>query len=260
MSDIPFDPVEGMFRLALTTVLLIVVIILSHLKKIGIGKEVVIAVIRGFLQLMVLALLFAFIFDAPDWWLMVWALFAAMVAMAGWTSSKRVKEIPRAWDVTTPSITAGAALSLSVMAVTGIMPLSPQFVIPLSGMAFGNTMNVCSLTLNRIAAELKNNKGRIEAALALGATSQQAAEPYIRVSVRTALIPNIDSLKTLGIIFIPGAMAGLLMAGTSPYVAAVFQIAVFLMILSAGIVTSILVSHLAMKRLFTDAHQLVDMI
>jgi len=259
VSGIPYDAFEGLLRLACTAVLMMVVIILSYIKKIGIGREVVIATVRGFAQLMILALVFALIFDAPDWWIFVCMLFAAMIAMAGWTSSKRVREIPRAWEITTPSIIAGAALSLSVMALTGIMPLNPQFVIPLSGMAFGNTMNVCSLTLNRIAAEMKNNRQRIEAALALGATSQQAAEPYLRVSVKTALIPNIDSLKTLGIIFIPGAMAGLLMAGTPPLVAAEYQIVVFFMILSAGIVTSMSASHFATKRLFTDAHQLVEL-
>jgi len=145
------------------------------------------------------------------------------------------------------------------MAVTGIMPLDPQFVIPLSGMVFGNSMNVSSLTLNRIVGEIRNNRERVEAALVLGATSSQAAESYLRVSVRAGLISNIDSLKTLGIIFIPGTMAGLMMAGASPVLAAVYQIAVYFMILGAGIVTSLLASHFAVKRLFTEAHQLVEM-
>ena len=259
MSDIPYDATEGLIRLGYTAVLLVVVILLSHLKRIGIGKEVVVATARGFCQLMLLALVFAFIFEAPDWWLMVWALFAVMVAMAGYTSARRVPEIPKAWEITTPSITSGAALSLSVMALTGIMPMQPQFVIPLAGMAFGNSMNVSSLTLNRIVGEIRNNRAKVEAALALGATSAQAMESYLRVSVRAGLISNIDSLKTLGIIFIPGAMAGLLMAGTSPFLAAEFQIMVYFMILGAGIVTALLASHFSVKRLFTEAHQLVEM-
>ena len=260
LSEIPFDATEGMLRLFYTSILLVIIIILSYLKKVGVGKEIIIASIRGFCQLMFLALIFAFIFDSPNWWLLIWALFAVMIVMAGWTSSKRVKEIPKAWNITTPSILSGAAIALIIMAFTGIMPMEPQFVIPLTGMAFGNAMNVCSLTLNRTVAEVKNNKHRIEAALALGATAKVAVEPYLRVSIKSALIPNIDSLKTLGIIFIPGAMTGLLMAGTEPLVAAEYQVVVYFMILSAGIVTSIIASYLSVKRIFTEAHQLVELL
>ena len=155
-----------------------------------------------------------------------------------------------------PSIVIGSSITLSIMFLTEIMISKPEFVIPLSGMAFGNTMNICSLCLNRIIGEVKNNRTKIEAALALGATSDQAIDPYIKTSVRAAMIPSIDSIKILGIIFIPGAMAGLLMSGTEPLVAAEYQIAVYFMIFCAGIITAITVSSLARKRLFTEAHQL----
>lgn len=258
MAEIPYDAWEGMYRLGLTAVLLVIVILLSYLKRIGIGKEAALASARGFLQLMVLALVFSYIFESPDWMLLIWLLFTAMTIMAGYTSARRAKEIPRAWEITTPSIVTGTAITLCIMVITGIMPLGPQFIIPLSGMAFGNTMNICSLSLNRIIGELKNNRDKIEAALALGATSDQAIDPYVRVSIRAAMIPSIDSLKVLGIIFIPGAMAGLLMSGTPPLVAAEYQIVVYFMIFSAGIITAMMVSALAKKRLFTEAHQLRD--
>ena len=258
LAEIPFDAWEGLIRLGFTAVLLLIVFVLSYLKKLGVGKEAALASIRGFLQLMILAILFGFIFDSPDWMLYTWTLFIAMAILAGYTSARRAKEIPNAWRITTPSIVIGTALTLVIMAFTGIMPVQAQFVIPLAGMAFGNTMNICSLSLNRIIGEIKNNRDKIEAALALGATSDQAIDPYIQTSVRAALIPSIDSLKTLGIIFIPGAMAGLLMSGTPPLVAAEYQIVVFFMIFSAGIMTATVVSSLARKRLFTEAHQLCE--
>jgi putative ABC transport system permease protein len=81
---------------------------------------------------------------------------------------------------------------------------------------------------------------------------------YSRMSIKAALIPNLDSLKTLGIIFIPGAMAGLLIAGTNPLLAAEYQIIVYLMIVGGGIITSLTVVTLAKRMLFTKAHQLVE--
>ncbi len=131
-------------------------------------------------------------------------------------------------------------------------------MIPLGGMAIGNSMIATSLTLNRIIGEFKNNRNKIETALALGANSEQAAEPYFKTSIRAALIPTIDNLKTLGIIFIPGAMTGMLIAGAAPVWAAEYQIAVFLMIISANIITIIILTILVQKRLFTDAHQIAE--
>ncbi len=258
MSEIPFTPEEGLVRLALTAVLMVVVLTLAYIRRLGIGKEVVVSAIRGFVQLMLFAVILTYIFDSPDWWLLVWGVFAAMIIMAGYTSAKRAPEINKAWEITTPSIVIGAAVSLIVMASTRIMPLEPQFVIPLAGMAFGNSMNVCSLTLNRLIGEFKNNRQRIEAALALGATSTYASRTYLNTSVTAALIPLVDHMKNLGIIFIPGAMTGLLMAGADPLLAAEFQIVVFFMIMCTTILTTMLVTHMAVKRLFTDAHQLVE--
>ena len=144
------------------------------------------------------------------------------------------------------------------MIIIGIIPLVPEFLIPLGGMAIGNSMISCSLTVNRLKAEFKNNRARIETALALGATSEQAAEDYFRDSVRAALIPKLDNLKTLGLIFIPGAMTGMLMAGANPVWAAEYQIAVFIMIISSSIIATILLTILIRKRLFTEAHQISE--
>jgi putative ABC transport system permease protein len=67
-------------------------------------------------------------------------------------------------------------------------------------------------------------------------------------------------LKTLGIIFIPGAMAGLLIAGTNPLVAAEYQIIVYLMIVGGGIITSMLVYFLIRSKIFNEFEQLSDWI
>jgi putative ABC transport system permease protein len=125
-------------------------------------------------------------------------------------------------------------------------------------MAFGNAMTICSLALNRLIREFETNKPALETMLSLGATPKEAMKEYSRMSIKAALIPNLDSLKTLGIIFIPGAMAGLLIAGTNPLLAAEYQIIVYLMIVGGGIITSLTVVTLAKRMLFTKAHQLVE--
>jgi putative ABC transport system permease protein len=166
--------------------------------------------------------------------------------------------MPDAYKITTPSILVGGSIILFILWLTRAMPAEPQFVIPLSGMVFGNSMTICSLALNRLIREFETNKPALETMLSLGATPKEAMEEYGRMSVKAALIPNIDSLKTLGIIFIPGAMAGLLIAGTNPILAAEYQIIVYLMILGGGIITSLLAVHLARRSLFTQAYQIAE--
>jgi putative ABC transport system permease protein len=121
-------------------------------------------------------------------------------------------------------------------------------------------MVICSLTLERLIREIRLNRLQIETALSLGASSKEAIESYGRLSIQASLIPTIDSLKTLGIIFIPGAMAGLLIAGTNPLVAAEYQIIVYLMIVGGGIITSLLVFYFTRNKIFNDFEQLSDWI
>lgn len=256
MSGIPYTWEEGLIILLSVFVLLIVVIILSAIKNIGIGKEFAYAIFKGTGQLFVIAVFLTFLFDFDLWFILIWILLISMVLIGGYTSAKRASNMPQAYSVTTPAILCGATSVLVVLAITRAMPMQPQFIVPLAGMAFGNSMAICSLSLERLMREVQLNRLIIETALSLGATSKQALENFGRLSVRASLIPTIDRLKTLGIIFIPGAMSGLLMAGTNPILAAEYQIIVFLMIVSGGLITTLTVYYLARKRIFNPAEQL----
>jgi putative ABC transport system permease protein len=257
---IPYTWEEGLVILASVFVLLIVVIVLSVIKKIGVGREFTYAVFKGGAQLTLIALFLTYLFEFELWYFLIWLLLVTMVVVSGYTSAKRATGMPNAYLVTTPAILTGSSIVLVILGISRAMPLQPQFIIPLAGMAFGNSMAICSISLDRLLREVKLNRTAIETALSLGANSKQALEEYSRLSIRTSLIPTIDRLKTLGVIFIPGAMAGLLIAGTNPILAAEYQIIVYLMIVGGGIITAIIAAFLSRKRLFNDAEQLVDWI
>jgi len=226
------------------------------IKKIGIGKEFTLAIFKGGGQLFLVALFLTLLFNYELWYLLIWILIGTMILVSGYTSAKRAGKMPKAYLITTPSILTGATLALSVLALSRAMPMQPQFIIPLSGMAFGNAMAICSISLERLIREIILNRTSIETMLSLGANSKQALSEISRITIKASLIPNIDSLKTLGFIFIPGAMAGLLIAGTDPLVAAEYQIIVYLMIIGGGLTTSMLVHYFSRKHIFTNAEQL----
>ena len=260
LSGIPYTWDEGLIILASVFVLLFVVIILSFIKKIRIGKEFTYAILKGGVQLTIIALFLTYLFKFELWYLLIWLLLVTMIIVGGYTSAKRATGMPQAYYITTPAILIGSTIVLVILAISKAMPMEPQFIVPLAGMAFGNSMAICSVSLDRLMREVKLNKLAIETALSLGANSSQALEEYGRISVRTSLIPTIDRLKTLGIIFIPGAMSGLLIAGTDPIVAAEYQIIVYLMIVGGGVITSLIVTFLSKKRFFTEAEQLAEWI
>jgi putative ABC transport system permease protein len=256
MEEYLFAPMDGLIKLALASILIAVILVLSRARKLNIEYDLAIASIRGFIQVMIFALILSFLFESPL--ILILAVYGVMIVVAGYTSAKRASKLPDAFKLTTTSILVGASITLVIMVATGIIPLRPEFLIPIGGMIIGNSMINCSLSLDRLISDMKQSQGRIEAALALGATSEQASLPLVRDSVRAALIPTIDNLKTLGIIFIPGTMTGLLIAGADPIWAASYQLIIFFMILSAGSITIITATHLAQKKLFTKKHQLID--
>lgn len=258
MSGIPYNWFEGLFILFSVCVLLVIVIILSVIKKMGIGKEFAFAIFKGGVQLFIIALFLTFLFEFQLWYLLIWVLLISMVLISGYTSAKRASKMPKAYQITTPAILCGSTSALVVLAITRAMPMEPQFIVPLAGMAFGNSMTICSLSLERLLREVRLSRLTIETALSLGATSKQAIEDLGRLTIRASLIPTIDRLKTLGIIFIPGTMSGLLIAGTNPIVAAEYQIIVYLMIVGGGLISSLAVYYLSRTRIFNQTEQLAE--
>jgi putative ABC transport system permease protein len=78
---------------------------------------------------------------------------------------------------------------------------------------------------------------QVETALALGATPREATLQQMRRSLGIALSPAIDNAKTQGLINLPGAMTGLIMAGASPLQAVQMQIVLKNVIMAASTVS-----------------------
>ena len=104
-------------------------------------------------------------------------------------------------------------------------------------------MNVASVTAVLLVQDAGGPRAQIEAALALGASPRQSAADIIRRSVRLAMAPVIDSTKTVGIVSLPGAMTGMILAGADPLQKVRLQVVVVFMLLVAASTTVTLVSR-----------------
>jgi putative ABC transport system permease protein len=124
-------------------------------------------------------------------------------------------------------------------------------------MMIGNSYKDAVVAARRIVGELSDKRAEVEARLALGQPWGDASKPYVRAALRTAMISQIETTKSVGIVFLPGAMTGLILAGVDPVKAVLVQAAIMFLILGSVATTVTVVGLGTTRRLFTPDHRLV---
>ena len=84
-----------------------------------------------------------------------------------------------------------------------------------------------------------------------------ASKGAIRESIRLAIVPTIDSVKTYGLVSIPGMMTGLIIGGMAPLQAIKFQLLVVFIHTTATIMSALIATYLSYGQFFNARHQLV---
>ena len=231
------------------------VVVLARRRRIHLEGETLIAMVRGLVQIIAVGSILVILLRAPRWTSGI--LLAAMIAAAGLTSARRAKGMPDAFRVSAWAIAAGAGSIIAVMALLGVIDTAITSLVPVGSMLIANAMNTNSLALNRFRSDVLAHAGEIETALALGAEARISVSPYVQASFEASLIPAIDSLRSLGIVWIPGLMAGMLLSGARPVYAAIYQFVVLAMIFAASGLTSLISTLLIRGRVFSPAEQLL---
>lgn len=253
LENIPLDQLS---RILAAFALVILAAIVSRWQKLDLEKDILMASVRAFVQLIAIgyALTLIFAIDSP---LAILSLLAVMTLIAGYTAGKRGRGVPHSGRVALLSIGFGAALTLGLLVGLGVFEFTAQQIIPIAGMVIGNSMNVCSLVMGRVRDEINGRAPEIEAALALGATGRKAAHPYLRTALHAGMTPIVDSTKTVGLIQLPCAMTGMILAGASPLEAVQLQIIVMYMLIGAAALTGLAAVWLTYRQFFTANQQLL---
>jgi len=237
--------------------LVIAAILISYYNHLKIEREMVSSSIRATVQLIVVGFLLDAILNIEQPVYLLLILFF-MSVVAGIISGNRGKEIPHSHGIAILGITVGSLMTFALLYGAGVIQPEARYVIPLGGMIIGNSMKASSLAMDRLIAELGLQRPRIETLLALGATARQAALGAVGQSVRTAMIPTVDTMKTVGLVHLPGIMTGFIIAGGSPLTAVKFQLAVIYMLAGATGITCLLVTLMAYRQCFTRDLQLME--
>jgi putative ABC transport system permease protein len=123
-------------------------------------------------------------------------------------------------------------------------------------MVIGNSLAATVLVSRQLLIAADEQRDLIEGRLALGLSASDAYKPHLRQALRTALVPQIETTKAVGIVFLPGAMVGLILAGVAPTDAVKVQISVMYLVLGSVATTTAVMSLGISRELFTPAQQL----
>jgi putative ABC transport system permease protein len=242
-------------EVAATLALVALAAAVSLWRSADLEKDLGIAVLRSFLQLTAIGYVIQAIFDSDSLWL-VGALLAVMVVFGAVTARSRARAVPGALGPIGLALGAAGAVTLGLVLALGVFPAEPRYLVPVGGMVIGNSMTAAAVALNRLADEVASQAHRIEATLALGATARQAAAGLVRRSLRSGMIPLIDSTKTTGVVFFPGTMVGMLIAGAEPVDAVRLQVILLWSLLGSVALAALIAVSLGYRGFFTPAHQL----
>ncbi len=246
----------GWAGLAGSFLLILIAIALSGWQRLHLSRSILWASARAAAQLLLVGWALRLVLDpgASVAWAWLWVV--VMVVFAGLTLRSRAPEVPGILPLGTLAMATVILVSLSVIFGFGVFPLEGRTIVPLSGMMIGNSMTSCVLVGRRIVAEFSEKRDEIEARLALGHPWPEAARPYTRAALRTALVPQIETTKAVGLVFLPGAMTGLVLAGVDALDAVTVQLALMYLVLGS-VATSVTVIGLGLTRaLFTPDHRL----
>ncbi|MGN6367377.1 MAG: ABC transporter permease [Phycisphaerae bacterium] len=214
-----------------------------------------IAILRGIVQIILVGLVLVFILDKPP--IISIPVLLIMIATAAYIAGSRAKKTPGATLAALYGIFLGSGIIITLMAIIGAIKFSVEEMVPIGSMLIANTMNTAAQALERFRSDVAAHTGQIEAALALGADPAVTVRPYIRAAAESAMIPRVDNLASLGIVWIPGLMAGMLVQHGNPIEAAIYNFSVIAMIYASSGIAATATLAAIRARAFTPAAQLL---
>lgn len=233
---------------------------LSYWRNLRMEGTIAFSAGRAMLQLILVGAALGLVIDPARPVVLAWIWVAVMLFFAAFTVKRRVPEVPKIFGLALLAYLTAASVSIGILFGLGVFALDARTLIPLAGMMVGNSMTATVVAARRVVEELRDKRDEIEARLSLGQPSGVAARPYLSSALRTALIPQIETTKAVGVVFLPGAMTGMILAGVSAFVAVKVQIVVMYLVLGSVTTTVTVVGLGTVKLLFTRDHRLIRLV
>ena len=228
LEPIPLDD------LALVLVPALLVIFVLYRWSVGPGGALY-ALGRMLVQLLAIGYLLTYLFDSDSPIVMGLVLLVMLLA-ASWIAIRpAASKDGRGFLLVLTAVSASGLGTLAIVLFGVLKPdpwYTPSVLIPIAGMIFASAMTATSLAIERLASERCG-----------GVDLDQACQR----AFRAALIPQINSLLSVGLVTLPGMMTGQIISGVSPLIAVRYQIVVMCMIFGAAGLSTAVYLYLAKR-------------
>ena len=221
-------------------------------------RSLIWASLRAAVQLLAVGGLLVLILESAfdDLWAWLWV--GVMVTIASAVMVRRMPDAPRAWIPASIAVAVSTGIGLAVVFGFGVIPYRPVSVVVVAGITIGNALPHGVLAAKQVVAQARDDPGTIEALLASGFDRGGVVRFLAPESSRMALVPQIERTKVVGLIALPGAMTGLLLAGVDPIDAVISQLLVMSLVLGAAAVTIIVMVVSVTRASITPRLQIAD--
>lgn len=248
------DVLMGLAQAVGAIALCAAVVLLCRWQSVRVEREAAVSIARGLVQMVLVGIVLALLLHGS---LLIGCLILLLMTVAATvTAVRRLKGMQGALMICFWSIAAGAGTVIATMLVTRSLRPDITMLVPVGSMIIANAMNSCAQAVERFRAEILAHVGQVEAGLSLGAEPKVTVAPYLQSAVYASLLPRLDMMKSLGLVWIPGVMAGMVVSGASPVYAGIYQFIIVAMILAASGITALVATVLMRARVFSSAAQL----
>ena len=138
-----------------------------------------------------------------------------------------------------------------------VLPYEARVLVPVSGMVVGNSLKVVVVAATRLVDGFRDRAGEVEALLALGFDRRRASRDVTAEALGLAIRPQVEITRSVGMVFLPGALTGMILAGVDPLDAALVQAAILFLILGSAAITGLVVVLEGARRFLTADQRLV---
>ncbi len=250
--------VVGLPVIAASLSLVVLAIALSWWLGLRIEMPVTWASLRAAVQLIAVGLLLAWVFrvGVPSVWAWIWV--GVMTVVAGSVMARRIPEGPAVLLPAMLAIAGSTAVSLAVVFGMGVFDLEPVTLVVVAGITLGNVLPTAVLAAKQVVIAVRERPEGIEGLLALGFDRRGVVSQIAPQAARLALIPQVERTKVVGLIALPGALTGLLLAGVDPIDAVVIQLLVMYLVLGSAAVAAVVIVYFMTRAAVDDGLRLAN--
>src|SRR5450759_835261 len=148
----------GWSGLALSLLLVVVAIVVSLWKRLGLERSIAWAAVRAAAQLLAIGLLLQVLLRPGVSIVWAWLWIVVMIVVASVTVRQRAPEVPGLLQLALLAFGCSAVLTLGVLFGLGVFQLNVRTLIPLAGLMIGNSLAATVLVGRRLVADIRDKR------------------------------------------------------------------------------------------------------